>query len=126
LRRFDDQGPEHPVRACFKTFFTRSKNVKAIEDVSLTCEPGSFTALIGPSGCGKSTILRLALGLELADSGSVAVGGVEPKLATASGATGVAFQDSALLPWRSVESNIALPVDVLGNRARSSGIKSMI
>jgi NitT/TauT family transport system ATP-binding protein len=51
-----------------KTFFTRSKNVKAIEDVSLTCEPGSFTALIGPSGCGKSTILRLALGLELADS----------------------------------------------------------
>jgi NitT/TauT family transport system ATP-binding protein len=97
-----------------KTFFTRSQDLKALEDVSLTCEPGSFTALIGPSGCGKSTILRLALGLEQADSGTVTVGGIDPQAATASGATGVAFQDSALLPWRNVQNNIALPLDVLG------------
>src|SRR5215218_3533811 len=97
-----------------KTFYTRSNEVKALEDVSLLCEPGSFTALIGPSGCGKSTILRLALGLEQADFGVVSIGGVKPQAATASGATGVAFQDSALLPWRTVESNIALPLDVLG------------
>jgi NitT/TauT family transport system ATP-binding protein len=105
-----------------KTFYTRSKNIKALEDVSLLCEPGSFTALIGPSGCGKSTILRVALGLEQADSGTVSIGGSDPQVATASGATGVAFQDSALLPWRNVESNIALPLDVLGkSRAEFKG-----
>ena len=97
-----------------KTFLARGTSFKALEDVSLTCEPASFTALIGPSGCGKSTILRLALGLESADSGSVSIGGKSPQAATASGATGVAFQDAALLPWRSVEANIALPLDVLG------------
>lgn len=96
-----------------KTFAARGKTVEALRDVSLVCEPGSFTALLGPSGCGKSTILRLSLGLENADSGRIEVGGQTSAKATASGLTGVAFQDAALLPWRNVEDNIALPLDVL-------------
>lgn len=102
------------IEGVSKTFQARGKTVEALRDVSLDCAPGSFTALIGPSGCGKSTILRLALGLEIPDIGSVEIGGETPRVATANGVTGVAFQDAALLPWRSVESNMALPLDVLG------------
>jgi NitT/TauT family transport system ATP-binding protein len=97
-----------------KTFAARGISVEALKDVSLDCGLGSFTALIGPSGCGKSTILRLSLGLDRPDMGVIEVGGLRPEAATRGGLTGVAFQDSALLPWRSVEANIALPLDVLG------------
>ena len=99
-----------------KTFATRGDRLTALDKVSLDCPAGSFTALIGPSGCGKSTMLRLALGLDAPDSGSVEVGGQAPRAAILTGTTGVAFQDAALLPWRSVESNIALPLDVHGKR----------
>lgn len=97
-----------------KTFVARGERFTALDDVALACEPGSFTALIGPSGCGKSTLLRLALGLDQPDGGEISIGGLTPRQATASGDTGVAFQDAALLPWRNVEANIALPLDVLG------------
>ena len=97
-----------------KTFTGHGRAVEALRDVSLECPPGSFTALIGPSGCGKSTILRAALGLEPLDSGTVQIGGQPPQTATRAGITGVAFQDAALLPWRTVAQNVALPLEVLG------------
>lgn len=97
-----------------KTFHGRGKRVEALRDVTLTCAPGSFTALIGPSGCGKSTVLRAALGLEPLEAGKVEIGGQTPQRATAAGITGVAFQDAGLLPWRTVTRNIALPLEVLG------------
>ena len=102
------------LRRVSKTFEARGKLTEALREVNLACAPGSFTALIGPSGCGKSTILRLALGLETASGGEIAVAGKPPAEATGGGITGVAFQDAALLPWRSVEANVALPLDVLG------------
>jgi len=97
-----------------KTFTGHGQTVEALRDVTLDCPPGSFTALIGPSGCGKSTILRAALELEPLDTGTVLIGGQAPQMATRAGVTGVAFQDSALLPWRTVAQNIALPLEVLG------------
>lgn len=111
-----------------KTFVGRGKRVEALNNVCLECEPGSFTALIGPSGCGKSTVLRLALGLDTADSGDITVEGVAPSQATSAGLTGVAFQDAALMPWRSVSHNIALPLEVLNRKPRqySDVITSLI
>ena len=97
-----------------KTYRGRGADVVALQDMNLDCPPGSFTALIGPSGCGKSTAMRIALGLEDHDAGNVRIAGQAPATATASGITGVAFQDAALLPWRTVARNIALPLEVLG------------
>lgn len=102
------------LEAVSRTFASRGQTTEALRSVSLDCAPGSFTALIGPSGCGKSTILRLCLGLDTANAGTITVGDLSPTDATRRGLTGVAFQDAALLPWRSVEHNIALPLDVLG------------
>ena len=85
-----------------------------MQEVSLKLDPNSFNSLIGPSGCGKSTLLRLTLGLEQPDSGQIKLNGAEPEAATKKGIVGVAFQDSALLPWRNVERNISLPLEILG------------
>jgi len=107
-----------------RTFAVGSRQVYALRDVSLRCDAGSFTALIGPSGCGKSTLLRSIAGLELPDAGSVLIGGQTPQQKCRLGALGVAFQDSALLPWRSVRQNIALPLQVL--RRNTAGARDKI
>ncbi|MCV2866323.1 ABC transporter ATP-binding protein [Albidovulum sediminicola] len=114
-----DQGIH--LRSVCKTYRGRGADVEALRDMNLDCAPGSFTALIGPSGCGKSTAMRIALGLEDYDTGEVRIAGHPPAAATASGVTGVAFQDAALLPWRTVARNIALPLEVLGRDPAKHG-----
>jgi len=98
----------------------------ALENVSLHCSDGSFTALIGPSGCGKSTLLRLVAGLEQPDSGTVRIGEEAPQALQQRGALGIAFQDAALLPWRSVVGNVRLPLDVTGEPVDMARIRSLV
>ena len=98
----------------------------ALEDVSLHCPAGSFTALIGPSGCGKSTLLRLVAGLEQPDGGTVRIGDETPLALQQRGALGIAFQDAALLPWRSVVDNVRLPLDVTGAPVDMARIRSLV
>ena len=98
----------------------------ALEDVSLHCASGSFTALIGPSGCGKSTLLRLVAGLEQPDGGTVRIGEETPLALQQRGALGIAFQDAALLPWRSVVDNVRLPLDVTGAPVDMARIRSLV
>lgn len=102
-----------------RTFKVEGRDIPALRNVALDCEPGSFTALVGPSGCGKSTLLRIIAGLERPDRGAVSIGGAAPFEKCREGALGVAFQDPALLPWRTVRDNIALPLQVLGRSPRN-------
>ncbi|WP_273732021.1 ABC transporter ATP-binding protein [Mycolicibacterium septicum] len=83
-----------------------------IDDLSLTVEPGEILVLTGPSGCGKSTVLRALTGLLRPDGGRVLADG-DP-VTTTSRDRGMVFQDSALLPWRTVRSNIELALQLRG------------
>jgi NitT/TauT family transport system ATP-binding protein len=96
-----------------KRYASRSgESINAIEQISLDVPRGGFISLVGPSGCGKSTLLKMIGRLLPPSAGviryrNIPQGEVRPRL-------GVVFQESLLLPWRSILDNIMLPVDVMG------------
>ena len=100
------------VRDLSKSFTVGRKKLVALQDVSFDTSAGSFVALLGPSGCGKSTILRILAGLDDPTSGTALVHGEPPDHARRAHHVGVAFQDPALLAWRSVATNIQLALEV--------------
>jgi NitT/TauT family transport system ATP-binding protein len=85
---------------------TFAGGIEAIRGIDLQLPAGSFTALLGPSGCGKTTILRILAGLDAATSGEARIGG--------DATIGYCFQEPRLLPWRTVRSNAALPLELQG------------
>jgi NitT/TauT family transport system ATP-binding protein len=94
--------------------FPRRKDVplEALSGFGLTVERGEIVALIGPNGCGKSTFLRVASGLLAPHAGTVTLDG-EP-ITSPDPRIGLVFQEPRLLPWRSVEANVAYPLELAG------------
>ena len=77
-----------------------------------------FVSIIGPSGCGKSTVLRLVADILQPTQGEILVHGVSPAEARRQQLYSFVFQDPVMLPWRTVMSNVELPLEILGNPAR--------
>jgi NitT/TauT family transport system ATP-binding protein len=101
-----------------QVFDGREGRVTALAEIDLHVRPNEFVTLIGRSGCGKSTLLRLIAGLLPPTSGTVTVAG-EPVIGPRRDVSFM-FQRPALLPWRSVLSNVMLPIEIDGDRGRST------
>jgi NitT/TauT family transport system ATP-binding protein len=96
------------------TFQSGDGPVYALSNVGLEIEDGDFVSFIGPSGCGKTTLLRVIADLEQATSGSITVNGMSPREARLARSYGYVFQAPGLFPWRTVERNVALPLEIMG------------
>jgi len=84
----------------------------ALEDITLDIAPGELVALVGPSGCGKTTLLRILAGLETASEGRVIIEGEPISEARRKQEIGIAFQRSALVPWRTALGNVELTLEI--------------
>jgi len=102
-----DTVPEIAFAGAGKRFGTRAP---VLENISLTIERGEFVSILGPSGCGKSTLLRLIAGLTPLSSGEITVNGMTPL--NAREMISFIFQDATLLPWRTVECNVGLGLEL--------------
>lgn len=87
------------------------QNQFAVEAIDLKVRQGEFIAIVGPSGCGKSTFMKLATGLKRPSIGKILIDGqlVSGPLKI----SGMAFQASSLLPWRTTVDNVLLPLEIV-------------
>jgi NitT/TauT family transport system ATP-binding protein len=102
------------VRNVSLTFETSDGKVDALSNVSLQVADGEFVSFIGPSGCGKTTMLRLIADLQQPTSGTLLVNGMTAEQARLERRYGYVFQAPALFPWRTIEKNLKLPLEVMG------------
>ena len=106
--------PVVSVAGVNKVFETSGGRTVALEGIDLAIQPGEFVSLIGPSGCGKSTLLRVIGDLTAPTSGTVTVNGKTAQQARKDRDYGIVFQAPVLFDWRSVQANVALPLEVKG------------
>ncbi len=112
--RLSVQGVSHAYRS-----------LAVLEDVTLHAEPGQVLVLVGPSGCGKSTLLGIMGGMIQASRGIVRVEGAAAE--DCLNPLTYVFQDFALLPWRTVAGNVALPLEgKLPRQARSERVAEVL
>lgn len=94
-------------------FDTNDGPVHALSDINLQVNRGEFVSFIGPSGCGKTTLMRVVADLEKPTSGTISVNGMPPEQARLKRSYGYVFQAAALFPWRTIEDNIGLPLEIM-------------
>jgi NitT/TauT family transport system ATP-binding protein len=106
-------APAIEIRGLSLVFATADAPVIALSNVDLSIRRGEFVSFIGPSGCGKTTLMRVIADLEQQTEGEITVNGVSPREARLARAYGYVFQAPALYPWRSVQANVTLPLEIM-------------
>lgn len=103
-----------------------SRDLVALDDINIEIPEGQFVALVGASGCGKTTLLNMMAGLITPSAGEISVGGTRPTLPNPG--IGYMFARDALLPWRTAQRNVELPLETRGQpRAeRAARAKEML
>ena len=102
------------IRNVSLTFETADGKVDALSNVSLQIADGEFVSFIGPSGCGKTTMLRVIADLQQPTAGTLLVNGMSAERARLARRYGYVFQAPALFPWRTIEKNLKLPLEIMG------------
>ena len=120
------EAPAIDVRDLSHRYASSAGEVVALEGASLRVGAGEFVSIVGPSGCGKTTLLRAVAGLLAPSGGEVSVFGGAPEEAQRSHALGLISQDPGLLPWRSVEANVRLPLEIVGDNLDVSALLTRV
>lgn len=104
-------------------FTAEGDKVEALAGVDLNVHQGEFLSIVGPSGCGKTTVLRIIAGLLEPTSGRAIVRGED---AIKRGHdVGFLFQEPVLLPWRTVDENVRLPIELKGSMSKEGEDRTM-
>ncbi len=127
----DNAGTDAPLIVADGAAMTfPSGDVRALAPLGFGVGRGDFVSIVGPSGCGKSTLLRLVAGLLRPTEGTLMIGGRPPQDARRDDANALSFvfQQAALLPWRTVAGNVALPLELegAGRLDRRARVKEML
>lgn len=105
------------IRGLSKTFATRDgRDIHVLDDINLDLPDGGVTCIIGASGCGKSTLLRVIAGLDKDYEGLVTLN--DQPIAGPGLDRGIVFQDHRLVPWMTVEQNVALALHRINEKRR--------
>jgi NitT/TauT family transport system ATP-binding protein len=106
--------------------FDNQDGQRILDNITFEARTGSITVILGPSGCGKSTLLELIAGLRKPTAGEIWLGTLSPDACRKKGLLGVAFQDPALLPWKTVRENVELPLRILHRPVQDAQIDELI
>lgn len=101
-------GSAISIRGVRKSYVSRRREVLALDRIDLEIDAGEFVAFVGPSGCGKSTLMNMVAGILPIAEGTVVHGG--RAVAGINRNVGYMTQQDAVLPWRTVEANVELPL----------------
>lgn len=104
------------IRQLNKSFSVDNEDVQVLKEINVKVNAGEFISIVGHSGCGKSTLLKIIAGLVSYEDGRVEING--SKITTPDIDRGMIFQEHRLLPWKTIEDNIALGLKQLGKEDR--------